>query len=119
LPYREYLRTPEWRRTRAAALLRAGHRCALNAAHDGSLHVHHNSYDERRGQERSIDLTVLCERCHDQHHRADGRPGRRVTAPERHAPGEQRSVSVPPPSGAPPAAARRPSLLRRLLGGGS
>jgi hypothetical protein len=37
LPYRSYLCTPVWRRTRAAALLRAGHRCALDLTHTDDL----------------------------------------------------------------------------------
>ncbi len=112
MPYRQYLRTPEWRETRAAALVRAEHHCQWNAAHEGPLHVHHNSYD-RLGEERVADLIVLCETCHERHHELDGRP-RRDDAPP---------ASVPPPfvasatpaSPAPPPARR--TLLRRLLPG--
>ena len=98
MSYRLYLQTPEWRRTRAAALMRAGERCALDATHAGPCDVHHNSYD-RLGAELAGDLIVLCRECHELHHRAHGRPRR---------------------SGAKDASAvqRRPSLLRRLLTAG-
>ena len=62
MPYRDYLRTPEWRRTRAAALFRAGHACALDVSHDGELDVVHRSH-ERRGEELASDLVVLCSDC--------------------------------------------------------
>jgi hypothetical protein len=69
MPYHEYLRTPEWRATRAAALMRAGHRCSLDSSHRGGLEVHHNSY-ERLGAELAADLVVLCRDCHRRHHQA-------------------------------------------------
>lgn len=87
MPYREYLRSPEWRRVRAAALLRAGNACQLDATHTRDLEVHHNTY-ERRGQELPSDVVVLCASCHRLHHRA------------------------PAPA---PAPARQASLLSRLL----
>lgn len=37
MPYPKYLRTPEWARTRADALHRAGHACALNVTHTQDL----------------------------------------------------------------------------------
>lgn len=97
MPYREYLRTPEWRRARAAALERAGNACSLDVAHTGRLEVHHNTY-ERRGAELPGDLVVLCQACHRLHHAAHGRPRK----------GGARAKAAP---------ARRPSLLRRLLAG--
>jgi hypothetical protein len=72
LPYDEYLQTPEWRQTRAAALVRADHRCALDPSHTDRLEVHHRYY-ERRGAELPSDLIVLCQHCHRRHHREDGR----------------------------------------------
>lgn len=88
MSYRDYLRTPEWRRTRAAALVRAGFACALDSAHTQNLEVHHRSY-ERLGAEAEADLTVLCEACHDLHHKVNGRP-KRVRG--------ERTRSVPPPT---------------------
>jgi hypothetical protein len=73
MPYDEYLRTPEWKKTRAAALVRADHRCALDPNHTGKLDVHHRHY-ERRGAELPSDLIVLCHACHQLHH-GEGRAG--------------------------------------------
>jgi len=66
MSYREYLRTPEWRVIRAAALLRADHRCSLDATHVDGLEVHHRDYG-LRGQELASDLVVLCHACHAVH----------------------------------------------------
>lgn len=93
MPYRHYLRTPEWRVTRAGALLRAGWRCSLDVTHGEDLDVHHRTY-ERLGAELASDLVVLCRPCHRLHHREHGRPRRA---------GRTR--------------ARRKGLLLRLLGG--
>jgi hypothetical protein len=81
MPYREYLRTPEWRRIRAATLHRANYECALDPTHTAALHVHHRTYD-RRGAEQPSDLLVLCEECHRVHHAHHGRPS---TKPRRAA----------------------------------
>lgn len=97
MPYPAYLRTPEWRQVRAAALLRAGHACALDATHTERLEVHHRTY-ERRGAELPADVTVLCHACHQVHHEVFGRPHREEGAP----------AVAPPP--------RPASLLSRLLG---
>lgn len=79
MPYREYLRTGEWRRTRAAALLRAQNACSFDVTHTSRLEVHHRTY-ERLGEELAGDLLVLCKSCHDLHHKANGRP-RKLTPP--------------------------------------
>jgi hypothetical protein len=94
MPHRQYLRTPEWRRTRAAALLRAGNACSLDVTHTDGLEVHHRTY-ERLGAELSSDLAVLCRSCHQLHHKEYGRPRRKRAAK--------------------PVKRRKPSLLRRLL----
>lgn len=73
MPYREYLRTPEWRKTRAAALYRAGAQCAFDPAHTGPHHVHHRTY-VNLGAERAEDLLVVCEECHRVHHAHHGQP---------------------------------------------
>ena len=109
MPYRLYLRTPEWRETRLAALIRAGHACHLNRSHTERLEVHHNTY-ERRGRERPQDLVVLCRECHELFHE-------RLNLPP--VPPDDPRPSVPPPivvsTVAAPAQQRRPPLLRRLL----
>lgn len=66
MPYRDYLATPEWDKTRRAALRRAGFQCQTCSA-GGRLNVHHRTY-ERRGNEYPRDLTVLCEDCHSLFH---------------------------------------------------
>jgi hypothetical protein len=94
MSYSLYLRTPEWRRTRAAALLRAENACSLDVTHTDDLEVHHRTY-ERLGAELVTDLAVLCRSCHQLHHKEYGRPRRRRSAK--------------------PVTRRKPSLLRRLL----
>lgn len=107
MPYREYLRTPEWRRTRAGALVRAGQACSLDVTHTEDLEVHHRTY-ERLGAELVGDLIVLCRPCHRLHHRANGRPGRRQPA--------SRSIAPPsPPVRSAGAAAQKPSTPKSLL----
>jgi hypothetical protein len=86
--YRDYLRTPEWRRTRAAALDRADHRCSLDREHPGQIEVHHNTYD-RLGAELPSDLVVLCQACHRLHHEASGRPRR----PPANSPAEKTALT--------------------------
>lgn len=68
MPYREYLKTQHWQRQRTFALERAGHVCEL-CGHRSELQVHHRSYD-RLGFEHPADLIVLCDSCHEDHHKA-------------------------------------------------
>lgn len=124
MPELKYLRTPEWRRTRTAALARAGHRCALDRSHTEGLEVHHNTY-ERVGAELTSDLVVLCHDCHRLHHRLNGRPKRPKTEEAATAARAAASIAPPPLPNIMTADQRatignpaRPSLLRRLLAGG-
>ena len=71
MPFAEYLQTPEWLRTRAATLERAGERCAVEERHRTHLDVHHRSR-ERLGAEEDGDLVVLCRSCRVLYHRAYG-----------------------------------------------
>ena len=75
MPYPRYLRTPEWQRTRADALLRAGNCCSLDVTHTGDLEVHHRTYGNL-GSEEPSDLVVLCPACHHLHHDMFGRARR-------------------------------------------
>jgi restriction endonuclease Mrr len=109
--YREYLRTPEWRVTRAAALLRAGRCCSLDVTHSSDLEVHHRTY-ERLGRELASDLVVLCHECHALHHKQFGRPRRDPGAAIRRAPAPAPAQMAPP---ATPAAAAPPLRARSLL----
>lgn len=68
MPYREYLKTPEWQATRTHQLRRAGYACQVCNAKGGLLNVHHRTY-ERRGNEAQEDLVVLCRGCHELFHR--------------------------------------------------
>ncbi|HEX6796981.1 MAG TPA: HNH endonuclease [Ktedonobacterales bacterium] len=63
MPYREYLKTPEWQDRRVKQLRRAGFRCQVCNASRTQLNVHHRTY-ERRGIEDFKDLIVLCSDCH-------------------------------------------------------
>lgn len=110
MPYPQYLRSPEWRETRAAALHRVGHACQLDSTHVEDLEVHHRDYS-RLGEELPADLTVLCRSCHRLHHKEHGRPRR---------PQEPPPVSAGPPLYVPetwtqPAPRERTSWLQRLL----
>jgi restriction endonuclease Mrr len=98
MPYADYLRTSEWRRTRAAALERARHRCILDASHRTQLEVHHNTY-EQLGAEFASDLAVLCHSCHRLHHKVNGRPKRSAATTSSPPTGvPSRAIcSVPPP----------------------
>jgi 5-methylcytosine-specific restriction endonuclease McrA len=71
MPYREYLQTDEWKATRKQALKRAKFKCQLCGG-GGQLNVHHNSY-ERRGEELTADLIVLCADCHRKHHNIEAK----------------------------------------------
>jgi hypothetical protein len=62
MPYREYLRTPEWAERATETRSRFGYRCAVCNG-EGGLDAHHRTY-ERRGQEQPNDLTALCRACH-------------------------------------------------------
>lgn len=67
MPYAEFLKTPEWEETRAAALERAGHRCQVCNGRD-ELQVHHRDYSNKP-LENLADLTVLCDDCHGTFHK--------------------------------------------------
>jgi len=113
MPYRLYLRTPEWKRARNAALLENGYACSLDVSHKEGLEVHHRSY-ENRGTERPSDLIVLCRACHRLHHAEYGLP--RDTRP----PASLRVSTEPDPetsaSPHPPGDSPRRSAFRRAIG---
>lgn len=68
LPYKEYLRTPHWKRKREEKLRAAGYRCQVCNRGGRTLEVHHRTYD-RCGEELDQDLTVLCRSCHTNFHK--------------------------------------------------
>jgi 5-methylcytosine-specific restriction endonuclease McrA len=67
MPYRDYLKTPEWHERRKEHLVKAFCRCQVCNASQIRLEVHHRTY-ERRGYERYEDLIVLCDKCHKLFH---------------------------------------------------
>ncbi len=67
--YEDYLQSDVWQRTRDLALEYYGERCCLCNSAD-NLNVHHRTY-ERRGNERLVDLIVLCRDCHASYHGVD------------------------------------------------
>ncbi len=67
MPYKDYLKSDEWRRLRLMVLRRAGGRCERCGKNNGEWNVHHLTYD-RRGNELLSDLVLLCKRCHDVAH---------------------------------------------------
>lgn len=89
MPYPEYLKTPEWGRTRAAALERAEYGCAVDLTHTEGLEVHHRT-KERLGSELRTDLIVMCEACLARHREP--------------TPAPPRIGSIPPPVPQPAAA---------------
>lgn len=108
MPYDEYLNTPEWERTRAAALERAQYSCALDVGHTDGLEVQHRTR-ERLGAEHPADLVVLCASCLELFQDEAGRPRRTGSIPP---PVPQ---SVPQPVIPITAVAdRKQGLLRRL-----
>ena len=60
--YTQYLGSSAWKLRRLDALAKAGYRCQ-RCQGDGSLEVHHLSYDNL-GNEKPEDLQVLCHICH-------------------------------------------------------
>jgi 5-methylcytosine-specific restriction endonuclease McrA len=67
MPYAEYLKTEHWQQIRNRSLRHAGYRCQICNAKDVPLNVHHRTY-ERRGEEITRDLIVLCKDCHELFH---------------------------------------------------
>lgn len=114
--YCDYIRTPEWRSTRGAALAQAEHRCQLDRSHTTDLEVHHNTY-ERVGAELASDLVVLCHSRHQLHHRENGRPRRSSTYPAANRARAASSIAPPAPQSAVSSTTVSPRrlLLRRLL----
>lgn len=90
MSYADYLQTPDWLRTRADALERAGGCCRVDERHREHLEVHHRSV-ERLGAELEDDLVVLCRACHVLYRRAYGVVSREV-------PSEQPPLKAPPVS---------------------
>ena len=72
MPYKKYLATPHWKRTRQKALEHASAKCEKCGilATDTILHVHHLTYDNL-GNEQPEGLMALCQSCHRKEHAGD------------------------------------------------
>lgn len=64
--YKEYLKSPQWKRTRRRLIRAAGGKCGTCDA-TGNLHAHHVTY-ARLGNEAPDDILILCESCHKAEH---------------------------------------------------
>lgn len=73
MPYLDFLQTDYWKKVRKKVLVRDKFRCqecgwSPQKAH--LLDVHHTTYKNHgREHEHLEDLTTLCRRCHDKHHK--------------------------------------------------
>lgn len=67
--YQQYLQSDHWKKTAAAARVRANNRCQVCGS-EKNIDVHHNSY-QRLGQEEPFDLVCLCHLCHEIYHFTD------------------------------------------------
>lgn len=70
LPYREYLKSRHWARTRECTLARANNRCQVcnTSSTDATLHVHHRSYSHIGNEMPGVDVIALCAGCHKLFH---------------------------------------------------
>lgn len=75
LTYTEQIKHPNWQKRRLEMLEFYGWACGSCDAKDVTLHVHHKQYFKgRMAWEYSQDeLEVLCEKCHQGHHKTDER----------------------------------------------
>ncbi len=67
MSYAAYLRTPYWRRLRAAVLIRDKETCQICYVTRVQMHVHHRIY-RKRGREKFEDLMTVCVTCHGRAH---------------------------------------------------
>jgi hypothetical protein len=67
LPYKEYLQSDHWKKTRERTLELDGERCRVCNG-SNSLQVHHRTY-RRKGRELPVDLITLCKSCHFTFHK--------------------------------------------------
>ena len=113
LPYREYLRTPEWLSTRELTLARFGWACWLDIDHTEHLKVQHRSF-ERLGAEQDSDVIVLCRgtACHRRTRSASVQVRPRQVAGIAASGGS--SPAARRPGARPPRSSSRPGLFRRI-----
>ena len=76
--YRDYLRSPQWRRKVRKAHKHYSGRCTVCGSGD-NLQVHHRHY-RTLFRESMADLDLLCGGCHRNHHEQDGKAVDPMTA---------------------------------------
>lgn len=69
--YAAYLQSEEWQRKKKLVIEFWGGRCCICNGKD-NLQVHHRTY-QHLGNEQLTDLILLCDRCHELHHKHTGR----------------------------------------------
>ena len=67
MPYKKYLRTKHWRRTRTKRIAMSGYKCDECGLRTNRFEIHHKTY-KRRGEEKMKDLLTLCRSCHRAKH---------------------------------------------------
>lgn len=68
IPYKQYLKTAHWERTRRTMLKLNAYRCSKCGTENRKLHVHHKTY-ENLFMEKIKDLWVVCDKCHGELHK--------------------------------------------------
>nr|WP_313519507.1 HNH endonuclease [Brevundimonas diminuta] len=74
--YRDYLSSPHWQnvRRRYWASKLAKNKCCAGCGAGGALSLHHRTY-KRIGEERLMDLVLVCRDCHSDIHDFEDRAG--------------------------------------------
>lgn len=77
IDYYEYIKSDKWKKKREHRLKQLGNKCK-RCSSTYKLNVHHLTY-KRLGREKSKDLTVLCNTCHNFYHSVHKKPTRGTT----------------------------------------
>lgn len=75
--YGEYLESDRWKEKRDRIMQKAGGKCRFCGK--PAKHVHHETY-KRRGREKDVDLTAVCDHCHAMLHRKYDQRNPRLTS---------------------------------------
>lgn len=67
--YEDYINSKAWQRRRLALFAKRGRRCESCGESRGEIHVHHLTY-ANFGNEKDMDLLVLCRACHMARHKS-------------------------------------------------
>lgn len=72
--YSQYLKSKHWALVKIKFLNSANRKCSKCGKVHKAFHVHHKHYDTL-GKENMWDLKLMCEKCHQFHHRKIFTPG--------------------------------------------